>query len=304
VSATYGLIGNPVAHSRSPSIHAAFALQTGQEMLYRTHLLALHGFDQGLNALRANPEFLGCNVTMPFKLDALHYAARGAGQISRRAQLAGAANTLKFEAGLVMADNTDGVGLVSDIETRVGLALAGSRVLVIGAGGATRGIALPLLEAGAEKLCIANRTLSKAEDIVQAFVSGGLAPALSARIGTSSLDRIDMDAFDVIINATPYLNSLDANPANAFDALGKPPSPLKRAPRLAYDLSYAATPSAFLRWAQELGCEQSVDGLGMLVNQAAESFWFWRGIRPETETIYAQQRLELQTTVPTVSITA
>jgi shikimate dehydrogenase len=266
----YAVIGNPIAHSKSPEIHAWFARHTAQELRYERLLAPLDGFLQTLqDFVRGGGR--GANVTVPFKLEA-HAAAS---VLTARAQAAGAVNTLKFEGGAVIGDNTDGVGLVTDIVRNAGVAIRGARVLLLGAGGAARGVVLPLLAQQPAHLTIANRTAAKAAELAQRFAADGpVAAADFAALRTS---------FDVVINATS---------ASLGDAL-PPVSPLVFAGgTLAVDMMYGKQPTVFMRFAEEHGA-CSRDGLGMLVEQAAESFFVWRGVRPETAELLAELRAGL-----------
>ena len=272
----YAVVGNPVAHSRSPDIHAQFAAQTGQDLVYDRLLAPLDGFVATVDAFRAAGG-RGLNVTVPFKLEAFAYATRR----SARAQAAGAVNTLRFEDGEVHGDNTDGVGMVRDIERRLGFALAGVRVLVLGAGGAARGVLRPLLDAGVGALTVANRTASKAVELA--------ADAGDARVrgcGFDALGHPPEGGFEAIVNATStgLSDEAPAVPDAAYAGV-----------RLAYDMVYGARPTAFMRRAAELGCVRTADGLGMLVEQAAESFLLWRGVRPDTDPVYRRLRESLAT---------
>lgn len=267
----YAVIGNPVAHSRSPDIHAQFAAQTGQDLVYDRLLAPVDGFAAAVDAFRAAGG-RGLNVTVPFKLDAFTYAGRR----SARAALAGAVNTLCFDGDDVFGDNTDGVGMVRDIEQRLGFALSGARVLLLGAGGAARGVLKPLLDAGAGTLRIANRTVSKAVELA------GLAG--DPRASGCGFDALDAARFDLIVNATS---------TGLSDEAPAVPDTVYAGARVAYDMVYGAKPTAFMRRAAELGCERTADGLGMLVEQAAESFALWRGVRPRTDPVYARLRAAL-----------
>lgn len=267
----YAVIGNPVAHSKSPEIHAAFAAQTGQALDYERVLAPLDGFDATVRDLIGRG-FMGCNVTVPFKLEAFGLA----GKLTPRARAAGAVNTLSFLAGEIAGDNTDGVGLMADIVRNAGTPLRDRRVLLLGAGGAARGALLPMLEQQPALLVIANRTRAKAEQLAAEFGEHGT-------IQTSEFEALDMP-FDVIVNATS--SSLD-------DAL-PPLAPAIFAPgALAYDMMYAKEPTVFLRFAAGHGA-RTRDGLGMLVEQAAESFFVWRGVRPDTKPVYAALRASLR----------
>jgi shikimate dehydrogenase len=271
------VIGNPIAHSRSPEIHAMFAAQTAQAIEYGRLLAPLDGFAAAVDAFRAEGG-LGLNVTLPFKTDAFAYARRR----TPRAEIAGAVNTLAFDGDDVLGDNTDGPGLVADIQARVGLPLAGARVLLLGAGGATRGVARPLLEAGVARLAIANRTASRAIAL-RDELAARLHPADAARLSACGLDAVG-EGFDAIVNATAagLAGESPALPARAW-----------RGVRLALDMVYGARPTAFMDAARAAGCPRVEDGLGMLVGQAAESFALWRGVRPEVGPVYAALRARL-----------
>ena len=272
----YAVLGNPVAHSRSPFIHAAFARQTGQVLEYGRVLCPLNGFAAAVRGFAAQGG-RGCNVTVPFKFEAPALAAR----LSARAQLAGAANVLKLDRGGWEADNTDGIGLLRDIEQGAGVSLAGRRVLLVGAGGAGAGVLGPLLTARPTALVVVNRTASRAQALVErhATVARGLGVALSARVlGDAGA------AYDVVLNASA--SSLQGAPSPVPEQVLKPGA-------LALDLMYGPAATPFLDWARAAGA-QPRDGLGMLVEQAAEAFFFWRGVRPQTAPVLAALRAELQ----------
>jgi shikimate dehydrogenase len=271
----YAVIGNPIAHSRSPLIHAQFAQQTGQDIEYGRLLAPLTGFAAMVDAFRTAGG-RGLNVTIPFKVEACSYATRH----GLRAQAAGAVNTLRFDdAGAVFGDNTDGVGLVRDIEQRLQCPLTGARVLLLGAGGAARGVVRPLLDAKVAALMIANRTAAKAQSLAQSSADARVAGA-----GLARLAAVNELYFDVIVNATSA--GLTAQ-APSIDA-----SCYSQA-RLAYDVVYGSQPTRFMREALAGGCETVSDGLGMLIEQAAESFFVWRGVRPQTGPVYASLRAQL-----------
>jgi shikimate dehydrogenase len=258
----YAVIGNPVAHSRSPQIHAEFARQTGQDLVYERLLAPKDAFAAAANAFRASGG-RGLNVTLPFKGEAFTYA----GRLSERARAAQAVNTLKFEGDAIFGDNTDGAGLVSDLERNLGCAVAGARVLLLGAGGAARGVIRPLLEQQPAQLVIANRTLGKAQLLAQSFrgsLEAGTYAALAGR------------QFDLVINATSasLAGELPPLPRGVF-ARGA----------LAYDMVYGRGETAFLAFARREGAAKLADGLGMLVEQAAESFFIWRGLRPDSAPV-------------------
>jgi len=267
----YAVIGNPVAHSKSPEIHASFAAQTGQHLVYERLLAPLDGFATTVHAfMQAGGR--GANVTVPFKLEA-HALAD---ELTERAQAAGAVNTLSFMAGRIVGDNTDGVGLVTDIVNNAGIALNGKRVLLLGAGGAARGVLLPLMSENPAHLVIANRTRTKADELAAQF---------SARCGElQALEFTELTGtFDVVINATS---------ASLSDAVPAIPTSLFHGRVFAYDMMYGAEPTAFLRMAAGHGAAVR-DGLGMLIEQAAESFFVWRGMRPDTAPVYARLRASL-----------
>ena len=269
----YAVVGNPIAHSRSPEIHAAFARETGQDMRYSKLLAPLDGFRSTIESFRAAGG-KGVNVTVPFKLEAFELA----GELSQHARDAGAANFLRFDNGCIHADNTDGIGLTRDIAHNLGFGLTGKRVLLMGAGGAAQGVLAPLLEYGPLMLTIANRTVDKALHLAERFRHRPAA-ASSVLCGLG-FGELAGHHFDLIINATSTsLNGeLAPLPADAFAAGA-----------LAYDMMYGKTPTPFLAFAAAHGAKTS-DGLGMLVEQAAESFLLWRGVRPETAPVLALLR--------------
>ncbi len=273
MSERYAVVGNPVAQSRSPAIHAQFAEQTGQDIRYERLLAPLDGFVATVESFRAGGG-CGLNVTVPFKLQAFEYAQLR----SPRASAAGAVNTLSFGSGEVFGDNTDGVGMVRDIVDRLGFRLEGCRLLLAGAGGAARGVLQPLLQAGVGSVVIANRTVSRADELAR--LSGD--PRVLA-CGFEVLDQAGrgVAGFDAIVNATS---------TGLEDAAPPIPDAAYRGLRLAYDMVYGARPTPFMRHAARLGCPQVSDGLGMLVEQAAESFFVWRGVRPRTDAVFARLR--------------
>lgn len=276
--ARYGVIGNPIAHSRSPQIHQAFAAQENISLSYERILAEPAQFEAVVRAFAAAGG-LGLNVTVPFKEKAVALA----GQVSERARLAGAANTLIFGPDSIQADNTDGVGLVRDLRERGQVRLDGAHVVLIGAGGAARGVIEPVLQAGAQSLVIINRTLSKATELIgllaeQPLAAGRQLSALSfEQAGAlNSLPNGDGSA-TLLINAT----------AASLDGSRLPlPDTLLSAARLAYDMVYSDQPTAFMTQARNAGCPQVMDGLGMLVEQAAESFRLWHGMRPDTGPVF------------------
>ena len=264
----YAVMGNPIAHSKSPAIHARFAEQTGQTIDYRAIRVEEGAFPAAVEAFRAEGGH-GLNVTVPFKQEA--WAA--ATQRSERAERAGAVNTLRFEAdGGLFGDNTDGIGLVRDLTHNHGVALEGQRILILGAGGAVRGVLQPILEHAPAQLFIANRTAARAEELAAAFADAG--PVAGGGFDAPQLSS--GEPFDVVINGTAASLQGDVPPIA--------PELLARG-ALCYDMMYAAEPTAFLRWAVANGVVRAVDGLGMLVEQAAESFQIWRGVRPDTAPV-------------------
>ena len=266
----YAVIGHPIAHSKSPLIHGLFAQATQQDMTYEAIDGGADdgGFMRALAAFRAAGG-LGLNVTLPFKLQAL----AAADQASDDARLAGAANALRFEGERIEARNFDGIGLVRDIEVNLGLPVKGQRVLLLGAGGATRGALVPIARAGAARIVIANRTAGKAAALAQE-----MAPHLPGTVveGGGFGDLAPGDAFDIVINATAasLAGEAPAVPASAFAAGA-----------LAYDMVYGKGLTPFLKLAQAAGAARVADGVGMLVEQAAEAFAWWRGVRPDTRAV-------------------
>ncbi len=277
----YYVLGNPIAHSKSPQIHARFAELTGQRLHYDKLLVPLDGFAATLAQLQ-QMGVRGCNVTVPFKLQAFE----AAGSQSDRAQLAQAANTLKLDGSTIHADNTDGVGLVNDIQNNAGVALAGRDVLLIGAGGAGAGALAPLLAAGPRRLVLVNRTMAKAEALVARHRAHPSMQELLSKTELFAHELHGLDAdFDVIINASASSLAGAAVPVDA--RVLKPGT-------LAYDMMYGPAAAAFMGWAAEHGA-QPRDGLGMLVEQAAEAFALWRGVRPPSQQVLREMRAAMQT---------
>ena len=262
----YCVIGNPISHSKSPMIHTAFARQTGEDLSYSTLLAPRDGFASSVKAFIASGG-RGANVTLPFKEEAFQLADRR----TPRAELAGAVNTLIFSEDGCLGDNTDGAGLMRDITVNLGFSLAGKRVLLLGAGGASRGVIGPLLEARPSALFVANRTAAKAKALAECFaplgpVSGVGFPDLAGEV------------FDLVINATSA--SIDGETLPL-------PSGLFASGSLAYEMMYGRGETPFLRFARAEGASCLADGLGMLVEQAAEAFFLWRGVRPEGAPVMA-----------------
>lgn len=268
----YAVIGHPISHSKSPLIHTAFARQTGQDLAYTALEGPLDGFAGAVHAFR-DAGGRGLNVTAPFKLQAFDLAT----DRLERAELAGATNALKFEGDRILADNFDGVGLVNDIQRNLGVALAGQRVLLLGAGGAVRGALLPFLAEQPAELVIANRTAEKAVALAAAFGGRG-------RVTGCGLGDLAGERFDVVLNATSasLKAELPAVPASVFAGVV-----------LAYELVYGKGLTPFLRLAQNAGVPRLADGVGMLVEQAAEAFVWWRGVRPETAPVIARMTVPL-----------
>ena len=272
----YCVMGNPIAHSRSPWIHARFAQLTGQSLHYERRLVPLDGFAQALQSFAAEGG-RGCNITVPFKLEAAQLATTR----SERVQLAGAANTLVFDGGNIHADNTDGLGLVADITRNAGIPITGRDVLLLGAGGAAAGVLGPLLEQKPRRLVVVNRTHAKAQTLVQQHA----AIATLHKVELVALERQVLETdltqnFDIIINATASSLAGDDVPA---------PASVLHARSLAYDMMYGPSAQNFLNWASSHGA-LARDGLGMLVEQAAESFALWRGVRPPSPTVLQELR--------------
>jgi shikimate dehydrogenase len=263
----YAVIGNPVAHSRSPQIHAEFARQTGQTLTYHRLLAPLDRFADAVAQFREE-QGRGANVTVPFKEDAY----RLAGGLSDRAKCARAVNTLRFDADEVFGDNTDGAGLMRDIRANLGIELAGKRILLLGAGGAARGTMAPLLAQGPAGVTIANRTVDRARALATQF-----------DVGFARYEALGESRFDIVLNAT--------SSGLSDDPLPLPPGVFEQC-RLAYDLMYGKGDTAFLAKARAEGAGTIADGLGMLVEQAAESFFVWRGVRPETAPVLRALRQE------------
>jgi shikimate dehydrogenase len=272
----YCVLGNPVEHSKSPWIHARFAQLTGQDLQYVKRLVPLDGFAQAVRDFRAEGG-RGCNVTVPFKFEAALLATR----LSQRAELAGACNTLRFDGDDIFADNTDGVGLANDIMRNAGVELAGRDLLLIGAGGAASGVLGPLIEARPRRIVVANRTQAKAGILIDRH--SALAAQHGVGLEAPELHEV-RGSFDVVVNATSSSLSGAAVPVSA--------DVLKRG-ALAYDMMYGPAAQGFLDWARQHGAVPR-DGLGMLVEQAAEAFLIWRGVRPPAAQVLAELRATLR----------
>lgn len=265
MSDRYCVFGNPIAHSKSPLIHTRFALQTGQDMRYESILAPTDDFAGTVAAFVVNGG-RGANVTVPFKEEAHQLANR----LTPRAERAGAVNTLSFDASGAIGDNTDGAGLLADLQKNLGRRMTGRRILLLGAGGAARGVIGPLLDAAPAALIVANRTADKARQLAARF---------GQQVQGCGYDELE-GSFDIVINAT--------SASLAGESL---PLPLGAfaADSLAYDMMYGRD-TPFLALARSRGAAHCADGLGMLVEQAAEAFFVWRGIRPDTGPLLAELR--------------
>ena len=267
----YGVMGYPVSHSRSPVIHRLFALQTGQDMQYELLQVSPEKLETAVRQFQRTGG-KGLNVTVPHKRAVLKLVD----QISERASTAGAVNTLAFRGGEIHGDNTDGIGLLRDLGVNLGVPLQGASILILGAGGATRGIVGPLLQMQPSSLRIANRTVDKAQVIAEHFARQG--PVSACPFDTVPVD----EPYDLVINATSAGLS-GKTPPYPQGAIGDK--------TFCYDLSYGLNPTPFSIWAREHGAAKSVMGWGMLVEQAAESFEIWRGVRPDTAPVLKQMHI-------------
>ena len=261
----YGVMGNPIGHSKSPLIHTLFAEQTAQSLSYEAILVEIGAFAEAVQSFR-DEGGKGLNVTVPFKLDAWELTD----ERSERAELAGAVNTLVLrEDGSLYGDNTDGIGMVSDIRDNLGVVLKEKKVLILGAGGAVRGVLGPVMDEGPASLTIANRTPARAEELAELFAQYGT-------VSGCGFDALEGQQFDIVINGTSASLQGEVPPL---------PNNLLADNALCYDMMYGAEPTAFMVWAQQHGCRHISDGLGMLVGQAAESFYIWRGVKPQTAPV-------------------
>ena len=267
----YAVFGNPITHSKSPFIHTLFAKQTAEKMVYNAIEAPLDHFKEALDSFFSG-EGKGCNITVPFKEQAFEYAQ----QLTPRATLAGAVNTLKLtDDGLIIGDNTDGAGLISDLKKNH-IQLKDARILLLGAGGAARGVCGPLLAEQPSQLIIANRTFSKAQQLAAIFTHKGT-------INACEFDHLTGD-FDLIINSTSA--SLTGQVPAISSALIRPET-------VSYDMMYSSQTTAFNAWAKQHGARVTLDGLGMLVGQAAESFAIWRAIKPGGKQVLNELRHNL-----------
>ena len=258
----YAVMGNPIAHSKSPLIHTEFARQTGQDLSYSAILVEINNFAQAVTAFAAQ-NGKGLNITVPFKEQAWQFVD----ERSPLAEKAGAVNTISFQQGKTVGDNTDGVGIVRDLQQNHEILLRNKRLLVLGAGGAVRGVLGPILDEQPQSIVIANRTVNRAQQLVSIFNQQG-------KLKASGFNELD-DCFDVVINGTAA--SLGGE---------MPPLPAQCVENAAcYDMMYASDDTVFMRWCKSNGANKVLDGLGMLVEQAAESFYLWRGVRPNTASV-------------------
>jgi len=273
----YAVMGNPISHSWSPQIHAAFAQQTGQRIVYTATQVDPGGFGQAVGNFFANGG-KGLNITVPFKTEAWKLA----GELGPEARQAGAVNTLLMNAeGVLTGRNTDGTGLVRDILHNHGGSIAGKRILLVGAGGAARGVLQPLLTEAPAQLLIVNRTAGRAHELAADF---NISDNKQKLVTGGGFDDLAGQTFDLIINATAASLQGEVPPL---------PDETCTTNTWCYDMMYSAGPTPFMRWAEQHGAEKSVDGLGMLVEQAAESFFYWRGVRPETGPVIQAIRARL-----------
>ncbi len=266
----YAVFGNPIKHSKSPAIHAAFAKQCDQRMQYRAVRVELDGFESAAASFFEGGG-KGLNITVPFKQQAFEFA----GRLTDRAMRAGAVNTLsRGEDGVIAGDNTDGIGLVRDMVANLGWAVQGLRVLILGAGGAVRGVLEPLLRERPRELLVVNRTAQRAGQLVGEFSDIG-------SLQGGGYELIGDRQFDLIVNATS---------AGLSGEMPELPDSLLTERSCCYDMVYGAEPTPFMRWAAHHAAWAVADGLGMLVEQAAQSFYIWRGVRPETRPVIKQLR--------------
>ena len=265
----YVVFGNPVEHSQSPRIHALFAEQTNDSIRYEKLFVPLGEFKKSVMKF-IDAGGRGANVTVPFKVDAFELATTH----SQRAQYAQAVNTLTFRDGQIFADNTDGVGLVNDITRNLGFSVTGKSVLIVGSGGATRGVLLPIVQERPHEIVVINRTAAKADELVKALAQQ--AESHSVRIDSGGLDAVGEASFDLVVNATSSSLTDDAFPVSTKVLANG---------ALAYDMMYGKQETSFTRWAEMANAARVSDGLGMLVEQAAESFYLWRGKRPDAKGV-------------------
>lgn len=268
----YAVFGNPINHSKSPVIHRQFADQTSQDMNYSKQLVDEGQFEAAAKAFFEQGG-KGLNITVPFKLDAYRFANK----LSPRAERAGAVNTLAILTdGQILGDNTDGIGMVHDMHN-LGWQIEGKRVLILGAGGAVRGVLQPLLAENPAEVVIVNRTFTKADELAKSFHDLGNIKALT-------YEKLSEESFDIVVNGTS---------ASLQGELPPLPNGLLAPDASCYDMMYGAAPTPFLHWANEQGAARTADGLGMLVGQAAEAFYLWRSERPEVTSVITQLRRQM-----------
>ncbi|MDH5178972.1 MAG: shikimate dehydrogenase [Gammaproteobacteria bacterium] len=268
----YAVMGNPISHSKSPHIHSMFAAQTGQRLEYTAIQVDPGGFPQAVGNFDAAGG-KGLNITVPFKQEAWALV----NERSERAERAGAVNTIKFDGKTLYGDNTDGVGLVQDLTVNNHIALQGKSILLMGAGGASRGVLAPLLAQGPAGITIANRTVDRAVELAETFADLG-------NVHGCGFAELEGQQFDVVINATAASLQGDLPPL---------PDDILGSNACCYDMMYGAKPTTFMQWAASKGAVSVLDGLGMLVEQAAESFLLWRDVRPETRPVIDKLRQEM-----------
>jgi len=267
----YAVIGNPISHSKSPLIHSEFAKLTEQTLSYTAELVEPGQVKNFITSF-ANNNGKGLNVTVPFKLDAFELAT----DLTDRAQRAGAVNTLTLKDNKIIGDTTDGTGLLNDLINNYQQTIKNKHILILGAGGAVRGVLEPLLLENPASLIIANRTVSKAKQLADDFVNFG-------NVSACGFNELNNKQFDIVINGTSASLSGDLPPL---------PDNLFSEHACAYDMMYAKEATVFMQWSRQQGAETILDGLGMLVEQAAESFYIWRGVRPETKTVIEMLKIK------------
>jgi len=268
----YAVMGNPIAHSKSPEIHRLFAEQTHQHLSYEAILVDTDRFAESVEAF-AQHGGKGLNITVPFKQQAWELST----ELSQRAELAGAVNTISISNNRLIGDNTDGAGLVRDLEVNCDTPMKDLRILVVGAGGAVRGVLSPILEKQPASVIIANRTHMKALELARQFKDYG-------DIAATEFGHLPEEPFDLIINGTAASLQGDIPPV---------PDRCVGAQTTLYDMMYGSEPSRFTQWGTRLGAKASLDGLGMLVEQAAESFFIWRQVRPDTRVVIGRLRAKM-----------
>ena len=270
----YAVFGNPISHSKSPQIHSLFAEQTGQNLIYTAELTEVESFEEAVKTFVKN-NGKGINITVPFKQQAWQLAT----QRSSRAERAGAVNTIIVkDDGSYFGENTDGVGLVRDLSNNHQIELKQKKILILGAGGAVRGVIEPIMKKNPAELVIANRTVEKAIQLAKDFSDLG-------KISGCGFDALENQSFDIVINGTS---------ASLHGDLPPLPNGLFKNNAYAYDMMYAAKPTVFMEWASQHGAAKVFDGLGMLVEQAAESFNLWRGVQPEAKPVIEAIRASLK----------